>query len=370
MFRRENAMSVLIDQLFLLLYSAAGIFFLGKSEDYVLALLTGVIAACICYLGKEPYAGRIIGISVAVIACFYPSLLIFFPLIAYGVFYQNSTAVLLTWILPLSMKADAYEPRSLFVILLGVILAGWLCRKSMRYLKLTEESRKLRDDSTERTLLLTEKNRNLIEKQDAETYSAILKERNRIAREIHDNVGHLLSRTLIMVGALKTINKEENLRVPLMQLEESLSTAMNSIRESIHDLHDESINLEEVLSGLIQEFEFCPVRLVYDMGVRIPQSVKYCFVAIVKEALVNVRKHSNATEVKITARSHPAMYQLIIKDNGTAGSMFSLADGSVQADRGIGLKNMKERVRILNGNFQIISDRGFCIFITVPRKDG
>ena len=50
---------------------------------------------------------------------------------------------------------------------------------------------KLRDDSTEKNLLLEEKNHMLVEKQNYEIYTATLKERNRIAREIHDNVGHL-----------------------------------------------------------------------------------------------------------------------------------------------------------------------------------
>ena len=39
---------------------------------------------------------------------------------------------------------------------------------------------------------MREKNRKLLEEQDTEIYMATLKERNRIAREIHDNVGHML----------------------------------------------------------------------------------------------------------------------------------------------------------------------------------
>jgi signal transduction histidine kinase len=42
-----------------------------------------------------------------------------------------------------------------------------------------------------------------MEKQDYEIYLATLRERNRIAREIHDNVGHMLSRSILQIGALK-----------------------------------------------------------------------------------------------------------------------------------------------------------------------
>ena len=64
---------------------------------------------------------------------------------------------------------------------------------------------KLRDDSTEKNLLLEEKNHMLVEKQNYEIYTATLKERNRIAREIHDNVGHLLSRSILITGAAKAV---------------------------------------------------------------------------------------------------------------------------------------------------------------------
>ena len=45
----------------------------------------------------------------------------------------------------------------------------------------------------------------------------------------------------------------------------------------------------------------------------IPNKIKYCFAAIIKEALSNVIKHSNATAVKIVLREHPALYQLVSK---------------------------------------------------------
>ena len=76
------------------------------------------------------------------------------------------------------------------------------------------------------------------------------------------------------------------------------------------------MDLESQLRQMIEGFTFCPVALTYeagDMNVRI----KYCFLAVVREALSNVMRHSNATEAKVTVREHPAFYQLIIQDNGT-----------------------------------------------------
>lgn len=208
-------------------------------------------------------------------------------------------------------------------------------------------------------------------KQDYEIYAATLKERNRIAREIHDNVGHLLSRSILITGAAKAINASDALSPVLDDLDHSLNQAMTSIRTSVHDLHDESLNLKEAAESLTSDFTFCPVTLNYDMGFEVPREIKYCFISIVKEALSNVARHSNATLVQITMREHPALYQLCIEDNGTLEEGLSLSENNREAlfsSRGIGLSNMNDRLKILNGNLQITIQKGFRLFITIPKE--
>lgn len=243
-------------------------------------------------------------------------------------------------------------------------------RRTIELERLEAEYKKTRDDSKELTLMLEQKNRNLLEKQDAEVYMATLKERNRIAREIHDNVGHMLSRSILMVGALKAVNQNEQLELPLEQLDQTLNDAMTNVRESVHDLHDESVNLKEVLESLTEEFTFCPVQLEYDMGYDLPKEIKYSFIAIVKEALNNVMRHSNATKVHVLVREHPWLYQLIIEDNGNVGAAGSGMRNMKEAESGgIGIQNMRERVQMLGGTMQVKQKDGFRIFITVPKKN-
>ena len=83
-----------------------------------------------------------------------------------------------------------------------IVAAILLACRTGRILYLEQEMIRLRDTSTELNLVLQEKNKNLMEKQDYEIYLATLRERNRIAREIHDNVGHMLSRSILQMGAL------------------------------------------------------------------------------------------------------------------------------------------------------------------------
>lgn len=246
----------------------------------------------------------------------------------------------------------------------GCVIAGLVQYQTRRYELLKEKFCRIRDDSVEKNLLLREKNQSLLTKQDYEVYTATLKERNRIAREIHDNVGHMLSRSILMVGAMKAVHGEGLLKDALCQLEDTLNLAMTSVRESVHDLHDEAINLKEALEGLVGEFTFCQAVLEYDMGYDVPRELRYGFIAIVREALNNVMRHSNATVVKVVAREHPGLYQLVIEDNGTV-----YPDRRQEADSGIGIRNMKERVDAFGGNFKLQRQGGWRIYITVPKKE-
>ena len=81
--------------------------------------------------------------------------------------------------------------------------------------------------------------------------------------------------------------------------------------------------------------------------------------AIVKEGLSNIARHSNATAAEISVVEHPAVCQLVLRDNGTK-------TGSVGMDGGIGLQNIRERAEALGGNFRIDTENGFRLFVSLP----
>ena len=245
----------------------------------------------------------------------------------------------------------------IFLSALAIILQYAVVGKE----KLSYELRRLRDNSREHELLIEENNRRLIEKQDYELYTATLRERNRIAREIHDNVGHMLTRSILQVGAIKTINTNDTLFEPLNELHETLNTAMTNIRNSVHDLHDESVDLISAIREIIDPVDTISIKLDYDMSIDVPKSIKYCFISITKEAVNNVLKHSNATEMNIIVHEHPAFYQLLIQDNGTHICL--------NPTDGIGLTNMKDRVKSLNGNIRITTEQGFKILISIIKNE-
>ena len=307
----------------------------------------------------------------------FSDLLLFFPLLLYQTLsaglFPLAVAALPLWGF-LVFQINRFPAVLCLLGIFGFVLSFFLWLYAGKYQALYQDFHQIRDDSEEHTLLLSEKNKALLEKQDYEIYAATLRERNRIAREIHDNVGHVLSRSILMTAACKTINKNDSLDPLLGNLEESLNGAMNSIRSSVHDLHDDAIDLEDAIKGLVKDFTFCPVNLTYDMSRQIPREVKYSLISITKEGLSNVMRHSNADSVDILLREHPALYQLCIEDNGTPeNGIPDIQTGSdsnkaknISGD--MGLSNIRDRAKTLGGTVQITQENGFRIFVTIPKS--
>ena len=103
------------------------------------------------------------------------------------------------------------------------------------------------------------------------------------------------------------------------------------------------------------------VSYEYDMSQDLPKELKYCIISIVKEALSNVTRHSDADRVKLLLREHPAFYQILIQDNGKC---VHPGDGT-----GIGITNMRQRVEKFGGTIDIRTENGYRIFIHIPKED-
>lgn len=366
-------MTILSDKLILCISCMLLMFYQNPEPNtsQVLAFLVTIIFSCACSCCNLDYFSlqqlskttRFFLITLwtlfAVLSFFYPTFRYFLPLLFYELVIYLKPYYFLAICFPLVFTFKKESHFYFFIIILLYLLAWILASKSKKLLRLEQEFRFLRDTYTEYQLSLQQKNKDLIEKQNNEIHIATLKERNRIAREIHDNVGHMLSRSILQVGALFVINQQETLKAPLYVLKETLSSAMTAIRESVHNLHEDSIDLKASILELISNLADYQISLEYDMEAFVPIAIKYCFISIVKEALSNITRHSNADTISIILREHPHLYQLIITDNGS---------NIEQKNSGMGISNMKERVKNLNGHFSLSTEHGFQIFISIPHN--
>ena len=352
-------MGTIFDKIILFIAGSIFLMVFQVQTQMIVVLLAALIISCFNnYFQVRSFASASALIYAAL--CFSrPEFCIYIPLIIYDSLRYKlwlPSGTLLVSGIPFIARETIFSSA---LLILFVLFSALLQYRTSRLGVLEERLKKQRDDSREINLLLENKNKSLIERQNYEIHLATLKERNRIAREIHDHVGHMLSRSILQVGALMTLNKDPGIFSHLTTLKDSLSTAMDNIRQSVHDLHDDSLNLKDAVEAIIKGVPNYEIQFDYALEDDPPSTLKYCFISTVKEALSNVVKHSNATQVCIIFREHPAFYQLLIHDNGTQTSKHSV--------EGIGLENMQERVLNLKGTLKITRESGFKIFISIPK---
>lgn len=335
-------------------------FKLSEISDILMLLCALILVSLLVIVRFDRFRLLLIALS-TVLVCFFPSALCFFPVLIYFGIYSKNTMSTLGLFLLTTIIATAGSPQLIIVNTLLCGFSGYMAYAATKKHELLLKTRELRDNSVEREMLLNQKNKQLLEAQHDQVHLATLTERNRIAREIHDNVGHQLSRAIIQVGAISAVTKDDQIKPLLTSLKGTLDEAMTNIRTSVHDLHDESIDLSNSLSNICKDFAFCPVNLQCEVGANVPKDIKYCFITIVKEALNNISKHSNADKCSVYVHEHPGFYQLLIEDNGTKIN-------NTTSHSGIGLINMQDRVEALGGHITITNTQGFRIFISIPKN--
>ena len=227
----------------------------------------------------------------------------------------------------------------------------------------------VRDDLREKVLTLQDTNARLLQAQDHELRAAALSERTRIAREIHDGVGHLLTRLLLQVKALQVVHRDAPGVVDdLATLDDGLDEALDSMRRSVHALSDEGEEMATSLNLLGSRCGITAVSVDCSTDVEPPAAVARCVVAVVREALTNAARHGSAYSARVTVTDYPAFWQVTVDNDGVVPVEDEPAvDG--HGGSGLGLRSMTERVEALGGRVRITPRPRFTVFVTIP-KDG
>jgi signal transduction histidine kinase len=353
--------SKVIDKLILFFCCTASFLAFPRFGRSVTPVLISVIFAAFLSYIENRKAAIALTCTFFLLSAFLPELVFFLPLIIYNTLFSPFQYLNFLALIPLVLFWKDASPSEGITSAVLLLLGFWVCYRTDSLEKMKLERNSLRDNERELSIKLEQQNNELLREQDANIHLATLNERNRIAREIHDSVGHLLSSSLLQVGALLAVSKDENTKSALNSLKDTLNQTMNSIRSSVHNLFDESIDLYEQLRRLTKDFSFCPIELQYNLDTDPGINMKYAIVAIVKEALSNIMRHSNATQAAVSLHEHPAFYQLIIHDNGTVENY--------DPEHGIGLRDIRGRVNSFHGITTITTKNGFRIFITLPKKE-
>jgi signal transduction histidine kinase len=186
------------------------------------------------------------------------------------------------------------------------------------------------------------------------------KERSRIARDLHDGLGGSLGAIRTLLSSIYRKHKTADVSSDFVEVIQMMEEASADLRKTAHNLMPE-ILLQE---GLVKASKlFCErIRKGHSLEIRteilgkirrLPEELELAAYRIIQELLHNILKHSGATEAVVQIVFHESQLCITVEDNGQG-----LPADTWQNGKGIGLKTIKERVKLLNGQIDIASTSG------------
>lgn len=347
----------------------------------VVAVLLVLLLASLSHIMNREWQLIMLGAIPLVLSVFYKEALIALPMVAYAqtegdtmlfVFEKSSKtnkdilfmvlkSTLVLGMLISALVNNSYE--TMAIITVAVVLGVRTVYNAYRHSNLIKQF----DDARFEAIEASRKRRMDREQEDEKIYMATLEERNRIAREIHDNIGHMITRTIVQMQALKILNKDENLAPQLDSVSDTLNNAMTAVRKSVHELHNESIDLSISINDIVNSVpDRFKVKVNTLIESPVPNDIKAAIIAIVKESVTNIVKYSNGDRVKVEIVENSTFWRVSIEDNGK-NKKYEYQGGSIGDGGGIGLSNIVSRTESLGGRARISADEsGFKVVCTIP----
>lgn len=211
---------------------------------------------------------------------------------------------------------------------------------------------------------------------ELENYAAVSekiaedKERKRLAREIHDTLGHALTGIAAGVDAciaMIDINPEAT-KKQLMVISKVVRQGIVDVRNSLNKLRPgalEQHGFKGAIENMIEEFTSVSdltISLDYRLyKVDFENTKEDILFRVIQESVTNAVRHGDATHIDISLYIEDNSLYLKIQDNG---------QGCEEIHYGFGLKQMKERLGMINGKVTYDGHHGFLTIVTIPLQEG
>ena len=203
---------------------------------------------------------------------------------------------------------------------------------------------------------------------------AIIDERRRIARELHDGVAQSLGYLNLKTRQVSDYVSSQNTVKALTELNDIRKVVQDTyedIRESIDQLSAEMRNLPMIpaMANYIREFgDNNNLKVHFDYPRPFPELspvAELQLFRIVQEALTNVRRHAQATEVEVKVENSKGAVEMLVRDNGRG---FILDDLEDKPPGYHGLNIVKERAEMLGGTLNISTapGEGTALMVSLP----
>lgn len=189
-----------------------------------------------------------------------------------------------------------------------------------------------------------------------------------ISRELHDNIGQILTLAKLHLNTLTLENNDES-RERLNGAIDMITQTIQSLRDVSKNLHADTISKNGLVPALETEIRIIeklgilqPVFRVKGQPVHMDDNKSLIIFRIVQEALQNIVKHARATILEMNVDYSLEQMKLTISDNGTGFNWYE------SRDKGSGLRNMTDRARIIGAKFDIQrpAANGTIIILSIP----
>jgi len=200
-------------------------------------------------------------------------------------------------------------------------------------------------------------------------------ERKNVARELHDQLGQSLSKTLLTFQTIRCECGCGDGRCA--ELEGEICGHIDEVRRLAWDMRPSVLDDYGLDSAL--ERYFAEIEKRFDIEIdyecllspsnsRLPAQVEVTLYRIAQEAMTNVLRHASASHVSAVLLQHDSTITLTISDDGCG---FSAASPSGRSICSLGLMGMKERATLIGGEVEIESEpgKGTEVLVTIPHVE-
>lgn len=197
-------------------------------------------------------------------------------------------------------------------------------------------------------------------------------ERTRIARDLHDGIGQQLSAARLNVSGLQSLARDKTGEESML-LQNALALLDESVKEVRQVSHQMMANtlLRSGLPHAVKEFmdrigsRYLRVNLEIDgLAQRLDPGTEIVIFRVLQEAVNNIMRHANATEITLQMVKYDAELSVLVEDNGNGFHVEEV----LRSNSGLGLRNIRSRVEFLNGQvfFDSYPGKGTTVNISIP----
>jgi signal transduction histidine kinase len=268
----------------------------------------------------------------------------------------------------------------LFLTFCGALIAlgeGWrraVLRLGCAHDALLRSRTQLKFRVRERTGQLQQSNQNLRE-LSARLLRVQDDERRRIARDLHDSTGQALTALKLELAGIQKELTPQNPKVALrlassIEGARLISDELRTISYLLHPPLLDELGLGSALRWYVDGFEKrsgIKIRLQFSGDARLAPEMETTLFRVVQEALINIHRHSGSSTASIRVVQSADQIALEIEDEGMGIAADKLANIASGAPLGVGLRGMRERIKDVGGEMEILSSgRGTRVKAAIP----